>query len=1007
MELDCASRVTFTGPIPPADVAARLREADVLILPNRKSAISTEFTSPLKLFEYMASGRPDRRERPAVVSRGPARRGERAAGRSGQPAGAGRGHHAHHGRPGARRTARAPGARRRARVHLGAAGGTARNAVSRGDGSGAVISPRLLALVRCPACHGALTGDSRRARLRRLRTAVRRTVAGLPRPAAARKLRGAHEVPRRSAARRRAPRARLAAAARIEDPQRHAARVPRAGAGRSWWSISAAAAGAALLWNRDWQRARRRHRHRAVLRTASRAARWICCSAICGGCRSRTARSPRPTRSTCSSTSRPRRCAACCGKPRGSSRRAVSCSSTPTSARTRAIAIGLRWINALAGRLDRAGLIDLRQERLRKSDHLNPLADIPELRRVAAGRRLSRQADPLLHADRRRLRREYPDADGGTASRRSAPRGATGTSAMTQEDALKAARTAGKRARRLERRHARGAARADRRDEARPAAVRPHRVGPVLRAAGTTRPVSRRDGGRAAVKILYSAIDQTVPGTKGGSVHVAAVAEGLAALGHEVIALVTQPGAGHAAGPSGPVRTGSSDARRRFALDPPAPGPRRRGRARSRATSSPTRHRAVPQLRRRGDPAWRRRWTRSAVLEVNAPVIDYPGSAKALLDRALLVQPMRRWRERLCRIADVIVTPNAGDPSVDRAARADRGARVGRRHRPLPARRWSAETPFVRPAGHDGRDLRRRVPVVARRDSPRRGDPDAARARTQRHRRRVRRRRAGAARACAQPRAGSTRSFSPARCPHERMPACSPARGHRRRAVRRRRARAAVAGVLLVAAEDLRIHGGGPSGRRARGRSDSRRSSPTGAKGCSTTLRDRGGAQPRGGARRDAPAIERSGGPRRARRGGARARRARLQLGGALPRARVTRIIESAGSAGRADEDPHSRPTPFRPSAAAAAGARTSWRVACGRAGTTSRSSSRGPASRPASRDRNTTASASGSSAPPRPTVPFVRNYFKNEKLTRSLSALSRHRSSGRNASTSCTRSTS
>jgi SAM-dependent methyltransferase len=48
------------------------------------------------------------------------------------------------------------------------------------------------------------------------------------------------------------------------------------------------------------------------------------------------------------------------------------------------IAAGLRWINALARRLERAGLIDMRQERLRKSDHLNPLADIPELRRVAA-----------------------------------------------------------------------------------------------------------------------------------------------------------------------------------------------------------------------------------------------------------------------------------------------------------------------------------------------------------------------------------------------------------------------------------------------------------------------------------------------------------------------------------------------------------------------------------------------------------------------------------------------
>jgi glycosyltransferase involved in cell wall biosynthesis len=57
-ERNCASRVTFTGLIPPAEVAARLRDADVLLLPNPASAISTSFTSPLKLFEYMASGRP-------------------------------------------------------------------------------------------------------------------------------------------------------------------------------------------------------------------------------------------------------------------------------------------------------------------------------------------------------------------------------------------------------------------------------------------------------------------------------------------------------------------------------------------------------------------------------------------------------------------------------------------------------------------------------------------------------------------------------------------------------------------------------------------------------------------------------------------------------------------------------------------------------------------------------------------------------------------------------------
>ena len=56
------------------------------------------------------------------------------------------------------------------------------------------------------------------------------------------------------------------------------------------------------------------------------------------------------------------------------------------------IAVGLRWINLLARRLDRWGLIDLRQEHLRKSDHLNPLRDIPELEQVAraAGFRIGR-----------------------------------------------------------------------------------------------------------------------------------------------------------------------------------------------------------------------------------------------------------------------------------------------------------------------------------------------------------------------------------------------------------------------------------------------------------------------------------------------------------------------------------------------------------------------------------------------------------------------------------------
>ena len=57
-QLDCTSRVTFTGPVAPVDVAPLLKQADVLTLPNPASAISTAFTSPLKLFEYMAAGRP-------------------------------------------------------------------------------------------------------------------------------------------------------------------------------------------------------------------------------------------------------------------------------------------------------------------------------------------------------------------------------------------------------------------------------------------------------------------------------------------------------------------------------------------------------------------------------------------------------------------------------------------------------------------------------------------------------------------------------------------------------------------------------------------------------------------------------------------------------------------------------------------------------------------------------------------------------------------------------------
>lgn len=56
--LNVAARVSFAGHIPPADVAGQLADATVLVLPNTASAISARYTSPLKLFEYLALGKP-------------------------------------------------------------------------------------------------------------------------------------------------------------------------------------------------------------------------------------------------------------------------------------------------------------------------------------------------------------------------------------------------------------------------------------------------------------------------------------------------------------------------------------------------------------------------------------------------------------------------------------------------------------------------------------------------------------------------------------------------------------------------------------------------------------------------------------------------------------------------------------------------------------------------------------------------------------------------------------
>jgi glycosyltransferase involved in cell wall biosynthesis len=57
-ESGVAGRLTITGLVPPGEVRRALAPATILVLPNTATAISERYTSPLKLFEYLAAGRP-------------------------------------------------------------------------------------------------------------------------------------------------------------------------------------------------------------------------------------------------------------------------------------------------------------------------------------------------------------------------------------------------------------------------------------------------------------------------------------------------------------------------------------------------------------------------------------------------------------------------------------------------------------------------------------------------------------------------------------------------------------------------------------------------------------------------------------------------------------------------------------------------------------------------------------------------------------------------------------
>jgi starch synthase len=155
------------------------------------------------------------------------------------------------------------------------------------------------------------------------------------------------------------------------------------------------------------------------------------------------------------------------------------------------------------------------------------------------------------------------------------------------------------------------------------------------------------------VRILYVASDQQVPGRTGGSVHVLEVARGLAALGHEVHAVV-----GCTEGEP-EVETAGGVVWHRIHWSPPVRYFRFRARKAVAQIAAAFRPEVVIEryynfggeglavARDRGLPS---------LLEVNSPVVDHAGSWKARLD-GVMGRPLRRYRETLCRWATALISP--------------------------------------------------------------------------------------------------------------------------------------------------------------------------------------------------------------------------------------------------------------------------------------------------------------------------------------------------------------
>jgi len=156
------------------------------------------------------------------------------------------------------------------------------------------------------------------------------------------------------------------------------------------------------------------------------------------------------------------------------------------------------------------------------------------------------------------------------------------------------------------------------------------------------------------LKILYSAAGTPIPGNHGGSVHALELCRALARRGHEVhlVALRPEAGAAAAATIDGVVLHYLRRILPVKLLEWTAAGALRRLVGQLRPDVVVERFytfggAGVGAARRAGIPA---------VLEVNSPARDYPGSLRDQLDRLSLVRPVDRWRRRQLAACAAIYT---------------------------------------------------------------------------------------------------------------------------------------------------------------------------------------------------------------------------------------------------------------------------------------------------------------------------------------------------------------